>query len=74
MKLTAERVERIAEENGGRITAANDQGTCFRVEFPVSTRAAGFYDDMVTRLRDDKGVEFTDPARCVVLVTLTEEG
>ena len=47
MEMT--RFEKVIAEHNGRITARDDAGTVFRVDFPISTRAAGFYDDMISR-------------------------
>jgi hypothetical protein len=62
-----EKLHRSVNQTNGTITAANDEGTRYRIEFPLSTRAASFYDDAITY-----GWEATyqDPARCVVVVNL----
>lgn len=73
-KLTPERLDRMAVECRGKITSVSADGRMVVAEFPISTRAASFYDDVVTSLRTDEGVEFSDAARCVVVVTLPEEG
>lgn len=47
--FSIEKFERIVSNYEGRITARNDEGTEFRVEFEWHTRSAGFYDDMICR-------------------------
>lgn len=73
MQLTPERIEALATERSGQITASTEDGRTFRVEFPISTKAASFYDLMVDRLRSRQGVSFQDANRCIVVVTLPEE-
>lgn len=37
---------KIVEKHSGTVTASNDEGTQFRVKFPLLVRAANFYDQM----------------------------
>jgi len=55
----------IVAQHGGTVTARSDWGQV-RVEFPISTRAAGFYDEMITR---GKQAELTEDT-CKVIVQL----
>ena len=73
-KLTPERLDRMAVECRGKITSVSADRRQVVAEFPLSTRAASYFDDVVTSLRTDEGVEFSDPTRCIVIVTLPEEG
>jgi hypothetical protein len=66
---TAQQISDFAAEHNGTLAACNDAETQFRVEFPINTRAAGFFDEMVSRYRSDAGVTFDDPAECVVIIT-----
>jgi hypothetical protein len=62
-----EKLHRAVTETNGTIIAANDEGTSYRIEFPISTRAASFFDDAITRGWE---AQFQDPARCIVTVQL----
>lgn len=45
-----ERLDRLASNHSGRITSQS--ATEARIEFPISTRAAGFYDELFSRWAD----------------------
>jgi|1185.fasta_scaffold1181745_1 hypothetical protein len=67
-KYTAHQISEFAAPHLGTLMAYDDAETQFRVEFPVSTRAAGFFDEMVSRYLSDEPVTYDDPAMCVVII------
>jgi hypothetical protein len=70
--LTPEKVEKLAAATQGTITNVSADRTQFRVEFPISTRAASFYDEIATAMRSTSGVDYEGGYGCIVLVTLPE--